>query len=164
MARPTRTLEQLLESSEHLYYEVWMFSVLVDGLESGIAGQGPIANALLESFVIHVRAIMDFLYADKPQQDDVIAEDFFSSPEGWTNIRPALSKTLAQAKRRAGKEVVHLTYARLKVTSETKPWRFVEIAKEVKTVMDAFLENVPREQLGPIWRSGLFKKTLTRTQ
>lgn len=153
MARTIRKLEELQESSNHLFYEVWMFTSLANGLASGIAGQGPIANALLESFVIHVRAIMDFLYADRPQPDDVIAEDFFASPEQWTRIRPALSESLSQAKRRAGKEIAHLTYARLDVTPETKPWRFSEIANEITTVMDIFLKNVPKENLGSKWRT-----------
>lgn len=153
MTRTIRKLEELQESSNHLFYEVWMFTALANGLASGIAGQGPIANALLESFVIHVRTIMDFLYADRLQTDDVIAEDFFASPEQWTKIRPALSESLSQAKRRAGKEVAHLTYARLDVTPETKPWRFIEIAKEIMAVIDIFLKNVPKEKPGSKWKT-----------
>ena len=153
MARTTRKLEELQESSNHLHYEVRMFTSLANGLASGVAGQGPIANALLESFVIHVRSIMDFLYAERPQSDDVIAEDFFPSPEQWTKFRPALSEALSQAKRRAGKEVAHLTYARLDVTPETKPWRFIEIANEIMAVMDIFLKNLPKEKLGSEWKT-----------
>src|SRR6476620_6674648 len=123
MGRTTRKLEELQESSNHLFHEVWMFISLANGLASGIFGEGPIVNALLESFVIHVRAIMDFLYAEIPQSDDVIAEDVFASPEEWKNMRPMLSEALSQATRRAGKEIAHLTYARLDVTPETKPWR-----------------------------------------
>ena len=162
MPRTIRKLEELQESSNHLFYEVWMFSSLANGLASGIAGQGPIANALLESFVIHVRAIMDFLYAERPQSDDVIAEDFFASPEQWTKIRPVLSEVLSQAKRRAGKNY-HLTYARLDVTPETKPWRFIEIAKEVMAVMDTFLKNVPKEKLGSKWKTERPNRALERT-
>lgn len=140
-----------------------MFTSLANGLASGIAGQGPIANALLESFVIHVRAIMDFLYADRPQPDDVIAEDFFGSPDQWKKIRPALSSSLSQAKRRAGKEVAHLTYARLDVTPETKPWRFIDIAKEIAAVIDVFLKNVPKEKLGSKWETERPNQTLEST-
>jgi len=153
MGRTNRKLEELQESSNHLFYEVWMFISLANGLASGIFGEGPIVNALLESFVIHVRAIMDFLYAERPQSDDVIAEDFFASPEEWKNMRPMLSEALSQAKRRAGKEIAHLTYARLDVTPETKPWRFVEIATEVMAMMDTFLKNVPKEELGSKWKT-----------
>jgi hypothetical protein len=153
MPRKTRTVNELREASNHLHYEVWMLSSLANGIASGIPGQGPIANALLESFVIHVRAIMDFLYADCPQADDVIAEDFFDNSEQWTKIRPALSQTLSQAKRRAGKEVAHLTYARLDVTPETKSWPFVQITNEVSTVINAFFQNVPKDKLGSQWKT-----------
>lgn len=152
MPRKVRTVEELQEASDHLYYEIWMLKALANGIASGIAGQGPIANALLESFVIHVRAVMDFLYADKPQVDDVIAEDFFDTPEHWTKMRPTLSELLSQAKRRAGKEVAHLTYARLDVTPETKPWPFIQIADEISAVINTFLENVPKNKLGSRWK------------
>jgi hypothetical protein len=42
-------------------------------------------------------AKLDFLYADNPKPDDVIAEDFFSAPEQWKQHRPALSQALLQA-------------------------------------------------------------------
>ena len=128
-----------------------MLTSLAHGIGTGIAGQGPIANALLESFVVHVRALMDFLYNDNPKPDDVIAEDYFENVEEWKQLRPELSETLKQAKRRAGKEVAHLTYARLDVTPETKPWRFVDIANEIAAVLNIFLENVPKSKLGKQW-------------
>src|SRR6266545_7176717 len=122
MSRKARSVDELREASNHLHYEIWMLTSLANSIASGIAGQGPVANALLESFVIHVRAVMDFLYADKPKRGDVIAEDFFDSPEQWRKTRPLLSELLCQAKRRAGKEVAQLTHARLAVMPETKPW------------------------------------------
>jgi hypothetical protein len=152
MPRKLHTVEELREASNHLHYEIWMLTSLANGIASGISGQGPIANALLESFVIHVRAVMDFLYADKPQADDVIAEDFFDTPEQWTKKRPTLSELLSHAKHRAGKEVAHLTYARLDVTPETKPWPFVQIANEISLVINTFLENVPKNKLGSQWK------------
>jgi hypothetical protein len=151
MSRKIRTESKLKEASDHLHYEIWMLTSLAHGIGTGIAGQGPIANALLESFVVHVRALMDFLYNDNLKPDDVIAEDYFGNADEWKNIRPALSESLKQAKRRAGKEVAHLTYARLDVTPETKPWRFVDIANEIAAILNIFLENVPKSNLGKQW-------------
>lgn len=153
MDRKKRTQQELQDASDHLNYEIWMFNSLAHGIGSGIAGQGPFANALLESFVIHVRAILDFFYNENPKFDDVIAEDYFSSPDEWRNIRPALSELLRQTKRRAGKEVAHLTYARLDVTPETKPWPFVQIANEISVVIKVFLENVQKTNLGKRWKT-----------
>jgi len=147
------TPAELGEASNHLYYEVWMLESTASVLATGRLEQGPFANALLESFIIHVRAVMDFLYAHKPQEDDVKAEDFFDTPDQWINTRPQLSQTLSTAKYRAGKEVAHLTYARLRVTPETKPWLFVDIANEVTVVMNSFLNAVDKNRLGSRWQS-----------
>lgn len=153
MGRKIRADEELREASEHLHYEMWMLTCLAHGIGSGIAGQGPIAKALLESFVIHVRVLMDFLYNDKPQIDDVIAEDYFPSPDDWLKVRPKLTEMLKLSKKRAGKEVADLTYARLDVTPETKPWPFVQIANEISSVIKIFLRYVPKSKLGKQWES-----------
>ena len=151
MSRKVRTEGELKEASDHLHYEIWMLTSLAHGIGSGIAGQGPIANALLESFVVHVRALMEFLYNEKPKPDDVIAEDYFEKADVWKELRPALSESLKQAKRRAGKEVAHLTYARLDVTQEAKQWPFVKIANEIAVVLNIFLEHVSKSKLGKQW-------------
>jgi len=39
-----------------------MFQSLAQGMASGIAGKGVINSALLESFVIHLRALSEFFY------------------------------------------------------------------------------------------------------
>lgn len=151
MARNERTTEELKEASNHLQYEYWMLNSLAQALASGISGQGWLTNALLESFVIHVRGLMDFLYKDKPQKDDVVAQDYFTSLEEWENIRTPISEILEKAKKRAGKEIAHLTYARLEVTPDTKPWVFIVITNEISKVMKIFLENVSKEKLGTRW-------------
>jgi hypothetical protein len=152
MPRKPRSDKELQEASNHLYYEVWMLASLAQAMASGIANNGWLKNALLESFVIHVRGVLDFIYNDTPQPDDVAAQDYFPSAEAWLNIRPQLSELLRTAKGRAGKEIAHLTYARLDVTPDTKPWPFVEIAKEVNVVISVFLKNVTIENLGSQWR------------
>jgi hypothetical protein len=152
MARQKRTDHVLQEASKHLHYEFWMLASLAGGLASGITADLWLRNALLESFVIHVRVLIDFLYAERPKPDDVIAADYFSPSEEWEKLRPAQSETLERARIRAHKELAHLTYARLNVTPETKPWPFIEIAKEIHSVMDIFLANVPKHLLSGQWR------------
>ena len=152
MRRKQRTLEELREASDHLHYEVSMFLSLTSVLAERTFDEDVIKNATLESFAIHIRAIMDFLYPSNPRRDDVLAEDFFDSPEQWWNIQPQLSELLKNAKRRADKEVVHLTFARLDVTDETKPWSFIKIAKEIMNIFDTFIENVPKDRLGENWQ------------
>jgi hypothetical protein len=152
MNRKRRSDDELIGASDHLNYEYWMFKSLAHGLASGICGQGVINNALLESFTIHARILLDFLYpSGRPKNDDVISDDFFYDPATWTRVRPQKSKMVQSIHRRVGKEVAHLTYARQGVTSESKPWQFIKIANEVGTVFDRFIEIVPRKLLGPRW-------------
>jgi len=152
MAREKRTSEQLQAASDPLHYELWMFQKTAEALATGICGEGVLHNALLESFVIHARNLLDFLYPKKNLwPDDVIAGDFFDDPKSWISERPSKSEKIASLHNRAGKEVAHLTYARLDVTPETKPWQFVEIANEVVSVFDKFLAIVPLDRLGDRW-------------
>lgn len=46
-------------------------------------------NALLESFTVHLRAIIEFLYPSRPEPDNVIAGDFIASNLSWPTIRPS---------------------------------------------------------------------------
>ena len=119
---------------------------------SGLFGQGPLNNAVLESFTLHARALLDFLYADKPKVDDVIAEDYFDVPSDWLATRPNKTKLLGVIHKRVGKEVAHLTYARLDVTAQEKQWQFAQIADDMNAVFDTFLTNVAKEKLGPSWK------------
>lgn len=81
---------------------------------------GTVNNALLESFALHVRNLIDFLYAENPSSDDVYAGDFFPCKEDWAKIRPQITPLLEKVKKRANKEVSHLTYSRIEVNQEEK--------------------------------------------
>src|SRR4051812_11520484 len=138
MARSIRTPTQLRDASEHLHYEFWMFVTLSRALAISVFGQGAIRNAILESFTVHARVLLDFLYAEKPQADDVIADDFFTDPETWRQIRGDMAPALQKVNRRVGKEIAHLTYARLEVTPEIKGWSFLEIASAIEALVTRF--------------------------
>jgi hypothetical protein len=101
----------------------------------------------VESFAVHVRNLVDFFYAQQPRADDVIAEDFVADAVQWSAIRPEMSAVLRRAKQRADKEIAHLTYARLDVAREVKPWPFVEICGEITAVLQLFARNVERDRL-----------------
>jgi hypothetical protein len=157
--RRKRSKKELERASEQLYYEFWMLTSVAQGLASGIAVKGWLQNALLESFIIHVRALLDFLYIDEPKSDDIVALDYFSDKELWVTLRPKLSRTLRIAKKRAGKEVAHLTYARLKTSPKKKTWAFLDIAKEIQSVINVFLENAPSSLLAVQWQSRQHKES-----
>ena len=153
MAREKPTDAVLQQASKHLHYEFWMLTSLANGLASGIGAGGWLHNALIESFVIHVRVLIDFLYAEQPRTDDVVAADYFHSSDEWIKWRPPHSETLKKARIRTHKELAHLTYERLNVTPETKPWAFIEITNEIQKVMRIFLEKVPKRLLSYEWQA-----------
>jgi len=151
MARKRRTEDELRAASEHLHYEVAMFDSTARILAAGIFGAGAASNAFLESFTVHVRALLQIFFPTAPQADDVLAEDFFDEPRLWTDIRGELPDVLGAVKLRVGKEIAHLTYARLDVTPEAKVWNIVAIWSEMQGIIRKWADNVPTPRLGPSW-------------
>jgi hypothetical protein len=102
--------------------------------------------------------VVDFLYPRGRglKDEDLLASDFFDSPEQWCKIRDKYvikesRKVLMDARDRADKEMVHLTYSRLKVTETGKNWYFVKIADEAQKAIKVFADNVSKNKLGPEW-------------
>lgn len=123
---PPPTKQQLLDSLRDVHYEIdqMVRTILPDDDWSLIAAFREygitITNALLESRLIHIRALLDFF--QKPQRstmkgkvlDDVLSMDFgyLAAP---INIDPAYLARL-------NKDLAHLTYARIERTPESKNW------------------------------------------
>jgi len=159
--RKKRTDTELKKASGHLYYEIEMFIGCAQELAKGAHNNRTVANALLESFTIHARAILDFLYAsESAREDDVIAEDFFDEPCVWHSVRPEKTTLLDSIHKRVGKEIAHLTYTRQEVTPEAKKWHYLRIYHDVAKVLQPFLEKVPQSKLDP----SLLELGLTTTQ
>lgn len=153
MPRQQRDATELTAVSAHLHYEVWMFLTLARALATGVFGQGVINNAALESFTVHGRILLDFLFSDHPRDNDVVAEDFFTMPDQWSRLRGTMPEPLANLRTRVGKEIAHLTYARLEVTPDKKPWPFAAIADAIEALVHRFIRSVPVEHLAPEWLS-----------
>jgi hypothetical protein len=155
----TRTQDDLKKASEHLHYEWDMLNYVAQAMVERRHGKAPgnehavLSNAMIESFAVHVRNLIFFLFAEKAKPDDVLATHFVSDPAAFTTARGVKSEILKKAQSRAAKEVAHLTYERLKVTAETKAWRFVEIATEVHRVMKIFLQHADQSKLSETWKA-----------
>lgn len=140
-----RSQEELDRAAGHLNYEYEMLRTIVRELSTGTRPQW-LTNALLESFVIHLRALIDFFYTPaRTKPDDMLATDYFPDPKAWEAAIPSMSEVLRNARDRAHKEIAHLTYARLDVTTDTKPWNFFGISKEIEALMEKFLEASGRK-------------------
>ena len=118
--------EELIEySGEHLVYELavfWRLAHLVPYTD------GSMLSALLESYVIHLRNLIDFFYRKREKPDDVIAADFFDNPGDWAST---LSDTLEKAQIRANKEMSHLTTMRKSGSDPEKAWDVGGLSKEI---------------------------------
>ena len=157
MTKTIRSKKELQQASNALNYEISMFDMLTKGMISGIAGRGVINSALLESFIIHLRVLIDFFCSDSQRDDDIIANDFFNDPNDWKNLRPQKTKVLERAKICADKEVAHLTYTRLGITPDQKNWYFEEVYNDMRTIFELFLTNIPKELLVSRWHGNKIK-------
>ena len=148
MAREKRASDVLRRvAEEHLKYEREMLDATAHLLAAGVHDPH-VRFALLESFTIHLRALIDFMWPTGARPDDVIASDFFPTPAAWAEVAPVLPDALEPAKTRVGKEIAHLTYARLDVAKEEKPWSHVEMADAMIAALRVFIESAPEDTIG----------------
>ena len=147
----TRTLQELVAASEHLYHEVRMLRGVAKKIEEiptvsgGLAYGDQIArNCLLESFCIHARSLCDFLYGprSKPHREDVLARHFDCT---WCREEP---KVIRERRDQLNYMNAHLSYKRLTASSRDREWPTGPIAEALLTDLRDLLSRVPDEMLG----------------
>jgi len=138
-------------ADEHLLYEPGMLHALTVKLMNRHHRDDPVLeNALLESFGIHSRNLIDFLWLGRPMKDtDAIASDYVAD---WK--APAMSERLSGVKDRVGKEMVHLSYNRLDV--ERKGWQVLGIGPEITSAFGAFAIAVPAGRVPDGWHEAVW--------
>lgn len=141
--RKTRTDDELRAALKHLNYEINMLQDTIKFLGKENIPT-PVEYALLESFAIHARVLIHFLYpSGKIDKDDVLAWDFFQrmggKPQDWPD-EPVSFKT---ARTRVNKEIAHLTYHRQRVKPEDKGWFYAKFGEEILTIVNHFLAAIP---------------------
>ena len=111
--------------------------------------KGFLLSALLESFAIHLRNLIDFFYTPpgNPRNDDLVAADFFDSSSAWNS--GAIPKSLSDARERANKEISHITYRRKSATDPTKPWPVADLFNEIQSVAQKFTSGASSKKLHP---------------
>jgi len=137
----SRTIEELKGGLKQLnHYEVWMLWSLANILAIDNQDKGVIYNALLESFLIHARILIEFLYKNEPYKDTVRASQYFTSDSSWESIRPKKTVLLKETEEDAHKYLAHLTYTRLQ---RKRKWPYINIANDINAVLQVFYENLP---------------------
>jgi hypothetical protein len=145
---PPYSDEQLLDySKKHLLYELQMFDWTAHNLPKD---KGLHLSALLESFVVHLRNLIDFFYTEPRKgkdNDDVVARYFFEAPSEWA--AGDIPDELDAAKHRANKQVSHLTYARELAKDAEKDWKVSQLYYQVHDVALKFVGEASRRRLHP---------------
>jgi hypothetical protein len=148
------SITEIQKSGEHIFYEIMMMQGCATVLGHGIFESGIVRHAIMNSFTIHARNIIYFLYPPQnKQQDDMDAQDFVKHGIVWADIRPEKSELLKQINFRVGKEIAHLTYERTKITAEDKAWTHVQINKEIREVFKKYLEVSRTELFGEYYNN-----------
>ena len=85
-----------------------------------------------------------FLYPDvyAPRPDDVVAHHFIKGLDAysrWLESRGPLSPSLVNAKKRADKELAHLTAKRVYGRPPAKEWDMPGLAQELKELLTQFV-------------------------
>jgi hypothetical protein len=133
-------------SCEHLIHELSMFF----WLSSLLPGKGPDfeTSVRLESWVIHLRNLIDFFYLPG-RGDDVTARDFFERREDWTAPDGPFPNILDTAKTRANKELSHLTQARKSGNPPDKWWQVDVLLQEIEAIAKEFALKASDKKLHP---------------
>jgi hypothetical protein len=145
-------------AEEHLLYEAGMLRAVTGKLMNRHHAEDQVVeNALLMSFGVHNRNLIDFLWLDQPMKDtDALARDWVDAWEA-----PAMSEHLAKVKNRVGKEMVHLSYNRLDVPDDEKGWTVLGIGPEVIGAFAKFATEAPDDLVPDGWRDRAYAATRT---
>ena len=141
--------EKAFSISKYLDYEIEMMSAMVDKIDKGVE-KGYERNAYIESFAIHVRNLVSFLYTDTIKSDDVLAVHFFDDSEKWIKIRPSKTKLLQENYVKINKKVAHLSYKR---RDYKRGWKYKLIAHHIYIVLLIFLHHADEERIGDIGKN-----------
>lgn len=157
--------EQLrLYFSDHVRYEMQQLINATDAITRQLPINPGLQYMIIESFAIHLRNLISFLYPYTKRENDVCAKDFFNDFNTWHQLCPTISPTLELAKTRADKEVGHLTTLRQFGTPESKKWDVILLTDELMPILKQFCESADKTELcslfKPIWTQYERTKTL----
>ena len=104
-----------------------------------------VTAALLESFLLHTRVLLEFFYKDRPRDGDVLASHFV---EHWKVLRSPEPRYLLDHKHQLDKALAHLTLARVDYDRQQKKWNVTAIQEEVNGLIALFKLKLTEERRG----------------
>jgi hypothetical protein len=152
------TYEELREVAGHLLWHVQQACFLALHLEERQGGAHvtrfdyPLDAAVLEAFLVHTRALADFLWGRRQRETDAVARDYFDP--GSTEARdwePRGRPPWYDRDRDViGYGVLHVSYRRLKLDKRWA-WQHRVIAHELIARIGRFANDVPTQRVDPGW-------------
>ena len=140
--------QQLLDYfTEHVRYEVQMLLNATSGILQKLKVPQGLQHMAVESYAMHLRNLITFLYPSSLRDTDIYAKDFFIEEETWKKVRPELSETLVKAKIRADREVGHLTIFRQNGTPTGKEWDVKNLTGELMPLINLCCESADKVKL-----------------
>jgi hypothetical protein len=109
----------------------------------------PLDAAALESFCLHARALVEFLWRERDDlrnKNDAVAGDWFDA--GTWDEPSDIPPELTDLGRRAGFALAHISYKRIN-PSEAWGWDLVGIAHRIASRFHCFAADVPRQRVDP---------------
>jgi len=151
MTRPGWTLSdcELVDySREHVFYEIKMLfdtgSLLLDRNTFDQIKPDSVREvmhfAAIESFATHVKTLVNFFYPENERKSDVLGRYFFPGDQ-LPSTFPPLSPVLDDARRRASKEVGHLTTERIAGELPEKNWPVRQVLEGLRAVLLEFVRG-----------------------
>lgn len=144
--RKERTQAELRRASLAVQYDLVMLHSCLALLQSSNVGwssnndEKQISNAILHAMLLAARNLLSFLFAHRPRESDIIAEDFFDDSNIWQKQRAVPSPEMADGVliSRISKRLVHLTWDR---ADRTKPlWGGFRIVWSIGLVLQSFVQ------------------------
>jgi hypothetical protein len=144
-----KTEQELQQASKDVKYELDMLAAMRSFLSKGRGETDQtIWNAYIESFVLHLRNLMDFYYLSGRKNSLILAEHYVNDVIKWKGGRPAKTSLLKDAEQKANNLAAHLTYERLVIINSNWEWKWAAISADLKHVTNCFLNHLP-----PAWRA-----------
>ena len=133
-----KSANELKMAEDGLYYVIWMLNETANIIDNSVSVKN---NAYIESFAIHARTLIVFLYSKPNGRDTILASSFV---DGWNK---SLEKTdfLYITKVKASKMAAHLTEGGLMWPD--KEWKTIEIRNRINQEISEFLSATPDNKL-----------------
>ncbi len=101
-------------------------------------------NIFIESFLIHWRNLIDFLYkSSKNKDDDILSIDYVNDVKRWEEKRGKKTRYLIEEHNDVNKYLAHITYKRIEAL---KQWEFSQMLEELIRKFRMFVEHVSEER------------------